>query len=97
MSAGAMSLLEVEDLRVTFRTETGPVEAVRGVSFALGRERLAIVGEFGQRQDDDRPRHPAADPGGAGHARAASPSTASTSSPPRTGRCAACAAGASPW
>jgi peptide/nickel transport system ATP-binding protein len=42
-----VSLLEVEDLRVTFPTEAGPVEAVRGVSFALERERLAIVGESG--------------------------------------------------
>jgi peptide/nickel transport system ATP-binding protein len=42
-----MSLLEVEDLRITFPTESGPVEAVRGVSFSLGRERLAIVGESG--------------------------------------------------
>ena len=42
-----MSLLEVEDLRVTFPTESGPIEAVRGVSFSLGRERLAIVGESG--------------------------------------------------
>lgn len=42
-----MSLLEVENLRVTFQTETGPVQAVRGVSFQLGRERLGIVGESG--------------------------------------------------
>ncbi len=42
-----MSLLEVRNLRVTFDTETGPVQAVRGVSFALGRERLGIVGESG--------------------------------------------------
>jgi peptide/nickel transport system ATP-binding protein len=42
-----MSLLSVENLRVTFDTETGPVEAVRGVSFTLGRERLGIVGESG--------------------------------------------------
>ncbi len=42
-----MSLLEVENLRVTFDTETGPVQAVRGVSFSLGRERLGIVGESG--------------------------------------------------
>ncbi|MFN6954159.1 MAG: ABC transporter ATP-binding protein [Acetobacteraceae bacterium] len=41
------ALLEVEDLRVTFPTPTGPFEAVRGVSFALGRERLGIVGESG--------------------------------------------------
>jgi peptide/nickel transport system ATP-binding protein len=42
-----MNLLDVENLSVTFDTETGPVEAVRGVSFALGRERLGIVGESG--------------------------------------------------
>jgi len=41
------SLLTVEDLHVTFRTPRGPVEAVRGVSFELGRERLGIVGESG--------------------------------------------------
>ncbi|WP_310216556.1 ABC transporter ATP-binding protein [Neorhizobium sp. 2083] len=40
-------LLTVEDLRVTFPTRTGDVQAVRGVSFALGRERLGIVGESG--------------------------------------------------
>ncbi len=40
-------LLQVEDLHVTFRTAKGPVEAVRGVSFALGREKLGIVGESG--------------------------------------------------
>ena len=42
-----MTLLDVQNLRVTFDTETGPVEAVRGVSFRLGRERLGIVGESG--------------------------------------------------
>ena len=42
-----MSLLTVRNLRVTFDTEAGPVEAVRGVSFSLGRERLGIVGESG--------------------------------------------------
>jgi peptide/nickel transport system ATP-binding protein len=41
------ALLQVEDLRVTFPTRTGVVEAVRGVSFSLGRERLGIVGESG--------------------------------------------------
>ena len=41
------TLLDVEDLRVTFPTRTGKVEAVRGVSFSLGRERLGIVGESG--------------------------------------------------
>jgi peptide/nickel transport system ATP-binding protein len=42
-----MTLLSVKNLRVTFDTESGPVEAVRGVSFSLGRERLGIVGESG--------------------------------------------------
>ncbi|MFC0244345.1 ABC transporter ATP-binding protein [Falsochrobactrum ovis] len=42
-----MTLLKVEDLRVTFPTRTGVIEAVRGVSFTLGRERLGIVGESG--------------------------------------------------
>jgi len=40
-------LLDVRNLRVTFDTRKGPVEAVRGVSFALGREKLGIVGESG--------------------------------------------------
>ena len=47
MSAPEKPLVEVEDLSVTFRTPHGPVEAVRGVSFTLGRERLGIVGESG--------------------------------------------------
>jgi peptide/nickel transport system ATP-binding protein len=42
-----VSLLSVKNLHVTFHTEAGPVEAVRGVSFDLGRERLGIVGESG--------------------------------------------------
>ncbi|MER8724649.1 ABC transporter ATP-binding protein [Mesorhizobium sp. M1027] len=41
------TLLEVDELRVTFPTRTGLIEAVRGVSFSLGRERLGIVGESG--------------------------------------------------
>jgi peptide/nickel transport system ATP-binding protein len=42
-----MTLLSVEDLRVTFPTRQGPSEVVRGVTFTLGRERLGIVGESG--------------------------------------------------
>lgn len=42
-----MTLLSVKNLRVTFDTEAGKVEAVRGVNFSLGRERLGIVGESG--------------------------------------------------
>jgi peptide/nickel transport system ATP-binding protein len=41
------TLLHVEDLRVRFSGLTGTVDAVRGVSFTLGRERLGIVGESG--------------------------------------------------
>lgn len=41
------TLLHVEDLRVDFPTRTGVVQAVRGVSFSLGQERLGIVGESG--------------------------------------------------
>ena len=40
-------LLEVEKLRVSFPTHRGRVEVVKGISFALGRERLGIVGESG--------------------------------------------------
>ena len=40
-------LITVEDLWVKFRTPKGTVEAVRGASFTLGRERLGIVGESG--------------------------------------------------
>ena len=42
------TVLEVEDLRVSFPNRDGGLtEAVRGVSFTLGRERLGIVGESG--------------------------------------------------
>lgn len=48
MTTSAMTpLLTVDNLRVSFPTRTGLVEAVRGVSFSLGRERLGIVGESG--------------------------------------------------
>ncbi len=41
-------LLIVDDLRVSFpNRDGGRTEAVRGVSFTLGRERLGIVGESG--------------------------------------------------
>ena len=41
-------LVEIENLRVAFRTDDGvPLEAVRGVSFSMGREKLGIVGESG--------------------------------------------------
>ena len=39
--------LEADDLRVRFATRDGMIDAVRGVSFKVGREKLAIVGESG--------------------------------------------------
>ena len=41
------TLLDVEDLWVRFPSRHGVFDAVRGVSFTLGRERLGIVGESG--------------------------------------------------
>ena len=40
-------LLSVRNLRVSFPSRQGVFEAVRGVSFDLGRERLGVVGESG--------------------------------------------------
>ncbi len=40
-------LLVVEDLNVAFPSRGGTTQAVRNVSFSLGRERLGIVGESG--------------------------------------------------
>ncbi len=47
MTGPGAPLLEVDNLSVTYRTPKGPVHAVRGVSFTLGREKLGIVGESG--------------------------------------------------
>lgn len=41
------NLLDIENLRVTFPARRGEFQAVRGVSFSLGQERLGIVGESG--------------------------------------------------
>lgn len=41
------NLLDVENLWVRFPSRSGIFDAVRGVSFSLGRERLGIVGESG--------------------------------------------------
>ncbi|MDI6835026.1 MAG: ABC transporter ATP-binding protein [Rhizobiaceae bacterium] len=40
-------LLDIRNLKVGYPTRNGLVEAVRGVSFSLGKERLGIVGESG--------------------------------------------------
>jgi len=42
-----MTLLDVQNLWVKFPTRSGTFDAVRGLSFQLGRERLGIVGESG--------------------------------------------------
>ncbi len=47
VSENANNLIDVEDLWVQFPTRTGMFDAVRGVSFSLGKERLGIVGESG--------------------------------------------------
>src|SRR6185369_3286323 len=46
-AAMSETLLTVEDLRVRFPGPHGVTEAVRGVSFEVGREKLGIVGESG--------------------------------------------------
>jgi len=46
-SPSATPLLTVENLRVRFPSRTGYTEAVLGVSFTVGREKLGIVGESG--------------------------------------------------
>jgi oligopeptide transport system ATP-binding protein len=47
-SASGDKVLRVEDLEISFSTQTGEVQAVRGVSFELRQgETLAIVGESG--------------------------------------------------
>ncbi len=40
-------LVEIENLRIAFRSRAERFEAVRGVSFSVGKEKFAIVGESG--------------------------------------------------
>jgi peptide/nickel transport system ATP-binding protein len=40
-------LVDIDNLRVSFKTRTGTFDAVRGVSLAIGTEKLGIVGESG--------------------------------------------------
>jgi len=44
---GAGPQLFVDDLRIAFHTPQRVIEAVRGVSFTIGREKVGIVGESG--------------------------------------------------
>ena len=46
-AAAARPLLHIENLWVRFHTRTRVVEAVRGVTLSMGREKLGIVGESG--------------------------------------------------
>ncbi|MER9518870.1 ABC transporter ATP-binding protein [Mesorhizobium sp. M0243] len=39
--------IDMQNLRVSFASPQGPVEAVRGVSLTMGQEKLGIVGESG--------------------------------------------------
>ncbi|UXM96597.1 ABC transporter ATP-binding protein (plasmid) [Bartonella sp. HY329] len=41
------NLLEIKNLRISFPSVGGPIEVVRGVSFAFGKEKIGIVGESG--------------------------------------------------
>src|SRR5687768_16687530 len=44
----AVTLLEVDQLRVTLQTARGPADALRGVSFTLDRgQTLGLIGESG--------------------------------------------------
>ena len=47
MTAAPEPILSVEDLWVRIATHHGVVEAVRGISFDVGREKVGIVGESG--------------------------------------------------
>lgn len=43
----AKKLLEIENLRISFPTARGLSEVVRGVSFSVGREKLALLANLG--------------------------------------------------
>ena len=47
MNKSTAHTIEVENLKVQFETPGGIVDAVKGISFNLGKERLGIVGESG--------------------------------------------------
>lgn len=43
----AVPLLDIQNLRISFKTPFGMTQAVRGVNLRMGRERIAVVGESG--------------------------------------------------
>ena len=47
VTAAAVPLLEIANLRISFGRAAGPVEVVKGVNLRMGRERVAVVGESG--------------------------------------------------
>lgn len=47
MMSNNQPLLQVQGLQVAYGTPAAPVPVVHGVSFTLGREKLAVVGESG--------------------------------------------------
>jgi peptide/nickel transport system ATP-binding protein len=47
MHDAATPLLTAQNLRVQFRTLAGPIAAVRGISFTVGREKVGVIGESG--------------------------------------------------
>jgi peptide/nickel transport system ATP-binding protein len=51
------ALLTVSNLWVRYPTPARVIEAVRGVSFSLGREKLGIVGESGLIRDPPSDTH----------------------------------------
>ena len=90
----AVPVLEVRDLEVGYRTEGGCAPVLHGVSFTIGAgERLAVVGESGLGQVDDRRRRArAAARVGPGDRRLDPLQAARTSPAPTASGCCGCAA-----
>ena len=91
-------MLIVENLRVAFPTRTGLVDAVRGVSLGVGREKLGIVGESGSGKSTvGRAVMRLLPAAGAGHRRSARLRGHRPAAPPAGRNGASCVAAASAW